>query len=157
EFHMGDDAGRFRPIDEFLRRGFLRDSFGLFRSPTGDVAFPFLEGRGIDQFHCFAKRWVRGKGRSALWEDNEIGATDTGVQYLMPKAEVEGSSEFYPKPKIGVMDVTAAVNSRTVIATVLPLIPTGHSVMTIRLHDRNVADLFELCAILNSFCYDYEV
>ncbi len=157
EFHMGDDAGRFRPVDFFRSAGFEESELGVWRSSTTS-AWPFLEGRCIDQFQCFAKHWMSGKGRGAVWRKAPPGEPATGVQYLMEEGQFINSGQFRRGMKIGVMDVTAATNERTVVATLLPECPTGHSVMTIQLGaGRTFQDMIVLVAVLNSFAFDYAV
>lgn len=154
EFHMGDDAGKFKSITDFLETGFEETDVGWFVDNEGSRAAPFLEGRMIAQFQCFSQRWRSGKGRGAVWSDRTIGALGLGPQYLMPESIFGRSAQCRVGPKAGVMDVSAATNSRTLICSLLPAMPTGHSITTIQV-SRGPCALIGLVAILNSFAFDY--
>ncbi|MGK3967043.1 hypothetical protein WMF38_23075 [Sorangium sp. So ce118] len=81
EFHMGDDAGRFRPIEWFKQRGFVETEVGYYSSTHEGIAFPFIEGRSVDHHRCFSLRWISGKGRGAVWKDNPFNTRSTGTQF----------------------------------------------------------------------------
>ncbi len=158
EFHMGDDAGRFQTVTKLEGNGFRESESGMWINPvSGERAYPFLEGRGIDAFHCFASHWCSGKGRTAVWKECTAGATGTGVQYLLPEIELDGNTRLRAGHKAGVMDVTSATNTRTVIAALIPSIPTGDSVKNLRARCGDLFATLQASAVLNSFVFDFAV
>lgn len=153
EFNMSDDADRFHVTSWFEERGYARGDFGFFVKDS-NVALPFLEGRCIDQFHCFASRWISGRGRRARWEPQSLISSDTGAQfYILPEDFVD-ASQYRHGCKIAVMDVTGATNARSVIAACVPPFASGHSLNVANLSGRGAIETAALCAALNSYVFD---
>ncbi len=118
-----------------------------------DVALPVYEGRMIDQYDFSAKGWVAGSGRSASWR--AIGLADKQVepQYLMAAHEHLRRREAGHRLALGIMDVSAATNSRTLIAALTHDRPHGNKVPL--LFAAREADAIELLASLNSLTVDF--
>jgi hypothetical protein len=159
EFNMKDDRSQFEHRSDLEHAGTYCASNGLLTKGE-DIFLPLVEGRSIDQYQAFCARWESGKGRAARWGVLPPGATsETGAQYYVPRDTFMGSAKCFLGPKVAVMDVTGATNTRTVIASCLPAVPTGHSVnnaVVIAAADSVEAHL-RLCASMNSFVFDYSV
>ena len=150
-----------------------------------DTALPLYQGRMIGQFDFSEKGWVRGTGRTAKWEFVEWSEKQIRPQYLMPldtyrsktlerhlkstkktygadrmnleEKRLSDPTEFAKwwsnrEPRISFMDVTSATNARTMIASTTPALPSGNKVPLLYSpkYDETI-----LCAILNSFSYDF--
>lgn len=117
-----------------------------------DIALPLYEGRMIGQFDFSEKGWVSGKGRSAIWKDIEFSSKIIQPQFLMQKSTFYSSGSCTDL-KIAFMDVTSAINTRTMIASLLPGFPCGNSAAVLTTQKSAPA----LVSILNSFVYDYVI
>jgi len=80
---MTSDSKLFPPLERWQSRGYVRSVYGTWINSDSHEAEPLLEGRMIGQFDCCAARWIRGKGRSAVWEDLPLDQKDFGPQFLM--------------------------------------------------------------------------
>ena len=138
----------------------LRDGGGAVdESDIEDIALPLYEGRMIGQFDFSEKAWVSGKGRKAEWRPITWDAKVFDPQYLMGwdafvgDADV-GKSSALRGVKIGFMGIGSATNARSMFAASVFDLPCGNSVPVIQ-SGRGLGGALDLCATLNSFCYDY--
>jgi len=125
-----------------------------------DVALPLYEGRMIGQFDFSQKGWVSGKGRGAVWRDIPWERKVIEPQYSMGAQtynasladRTNGGSIDSPSPflRTAFMDVTSATNSRTVIASCLPMNPCGNKVPVLQSRDPVV-----LSAMMSSLAFDF--
>jgi len=81
---------------------------------SGRKFVPLVEGRMVGQFDCFQKSWVEGRGRTAVWKDND----DAPVAECTPQFVIEPAWNF--RPRVAFCDITSATNTRTMIATLVP-------------------------------------
>ncbi len=109
-----------READAFIREGAVED-----------VALPLYEGRMIGQFDFSQKGWVSGKGRKAEWRSIPWSSKELCPQYLMGK-EIFLASEHCDGGKIGFLAIGSATNMRSMYCSVLPSLPCGHSVSTLK-------------------------
>lgn len=142
-----------------------RDGSEWIREPESEyVALPLYEGRMIGQFDFSEKGWVSGKGRSAVWREIPWDAKVIEPQFLMSlrdyqdRQETGGTMPPTRDAKLGFMDVSSATNARTMIAALVPDAPCGNKVPVLcsEINSRSMASV-ELCGILNSFVYDYQL
>lgn len=125
------------------------------------VALPLLEGNIIDQFQVSSKRWVSGKGRSAVWREVFPQAEEIDPQYLIgledaaskkfKSGEMAGLPKWSPVPKVTFIDVTSATNARTARATCTPFFPCGNTSTILYSHE----NVFAIATAMNSFVYDF--
>ncbi len=140
-----------------------RDGEGwIAEDEVEDVALPLYEGRMIGQFDFSESGWVSGKGRSAVWEPSPWPAKPVIPQFLMATRAMSANLEVAPDraehSKLCFMDVSSATNRRTTIATVLDRSPCGNKVPVLRtLAEAGVATPLTLCALLNSWVYDFQM
>jgi len=146
EFDMTNDSELFVPGDKAESSGFQPDIYGRWSNGRGEVLLPLYEGRMIGQFDFSAKRWIRGKGRTAVWETVEWDSKAIHPSYLLPSKHFTSPAPM----KLHVMDVTSSINSRTAVGALIPGYPGGHK--TPRLHSRRRPGCF--AAVFNSWVYD---
>jgi hypothetical protein len=130
--------------------------------------WPVYEGRMVDQFDHRVAYWLSGHGRRAKWHYSsapERFSSDypwRAQYYIDPDVARERQIQKYGERvwRIGICDVTAPTNRRTVIAALLPMqCAAGNTLNTAVVksdHDNAAISLYFL-AILNSFVFDYIV
>src|SRR3990172_2012434 len=153
---MPSDSKLFPPRPAWEATGYEPDEYGGWIGSEGDVLLPLYEGRMIGQFDFSKKGWVSGKGRSAVWRDIPWDCKTIEPQYLMSVVDYVAAKDRYAESKairgnkLSFMDVTSATNARTMVASVVPDAPCGHSAPV--LASRYPASL--LAVLLNSIAYD---
>jgi hypothetical protein len=160
---LGDwrDRERGSPGDPDLARWDVEPGVILSQDGTSwihedeieDVALPLYEGRMIGQFDFSQKGWVSGKGRGAVWEEIPWERKVIRPQYLMAASEC--SAREVLGPKLPMMNITSATNSRTVIASLAKDWPCNHSLNPLRAVP--ASRLVPLTGLLNSFVFDAQV
>jgi len=150
EFHMTGDSRLFILRDKAEIEGYKADDYGRWVNDYGNFLLPLYEGRMIGQFDFSSKAWLSGKGRTAIWEAVPWSNKLVGPQYLMSPEHL-GMANAYAK--VAFMDVSAAINTRTAIATLVDRVPCGHSLATFDVN----GDLLKaagVCMLMNSFAFD---
>jgi hypothetical protein len=130
--------------------------------------FPVYEGRMIDQYDHRKAYWVKGRGRTAIWEystspDRFAADYPWRAQYYIDhQVAIRRQQELYGGPiwRIGICDVTSSVTVRSVLAAILPKeVGVGNSVNTVVVVSpegkAELNALVYLLTILNSFVFDY--
>lgn len=151
EFHMTADSHLFHTREELERKGgFRRDALSRWRDPAGRVALPLYQGRMIDQHDPCAKGWVSGKGRSSIWREIpfNIAARLLEPEFLMLAERCPPPAQ----PKLLIMEIASATNTRTGIAALVPPFPAGHKTPSIRAARLEL--LPALGAVFNSLVFD---
>ncbi|MFZ4629148.1 MAG: Eco57I restriction-modification methylase domain-containing protein, partial [Blastocatellia bacterium] len=120
-----------------------------------DVALPLYEGRMVDLFDFSQKGWESGKGRSAKWP--EISADHKVIipQYLMRHSDYTQSS-VTKGLKLGFLAIGSATNQRSLYCALLPDLPCGNSVATIKPQGPAKTSL-GLVSRMATFTFDYIV
>ena len=155
ELNMVDDSKLFPPLDRWRERGFAPDQFGRWVGPKGEKALPLYEGRMIGQFDPEQKGWVSGKGRSAIWRDIPADNKQFEPACLILEHDYRGYPRAFLKPKVMFMDIGSATNTRTFFGCVVPNLPSGHVVPTLRVDDGDLIPSLVVSALCNSFVFDY--
>ncbi len=130
--------------------------------------WPVYEGRMVDQFDHRVAYWLSGHGRRAKWHYSsapERFFSDypwRAQYYIEPDVARERQVQKYGEQvwRIGICDVTAPTNRRTVIAAMLPMrCAAGNTLNTavVASDQDNAAITLYLLAILNSVVFDYIV
>jgi predicted RNA methylase len=136
--------GEFQHFAEVKPR---RQENGTFIK-AGRQYVPLVEGRMVGQFDCFQKSWVEGKGRTAVWKDND----DAPVEQCTPQYIIEPAWNF--RPRVAFCDVTSATNTRTMIATHVPSEwRCGNTAPVLEFDSRRLA--LAGLGILNSMVFDW--
>lgn len=154
EFHMGDDAGLFKPLEYFTKRGFVKTDENLWIN-NDEIAVPFYEGRIVEQHQFNAKGWVSGKGRGSNWRELAPSEPQIEPQYLVLQKDIIDSVKIRKGPKLGVVRISSATNQRTIKTSLIPQFPCGDSCYTIQCNPNAIDRLLIIQSVLNSFTYDY--
>jgi hypothetical protein len=134
-----------------------------------DCLLPLLEGRMLSQFEIASKAYVTGRGRQALWHENDLENLNGpeqersklvfSSQYLVRECDFYQRRSLLNSARIGFVSVSAATNTRSMLAAVLPPYPAGNSVPFLAL---SAADESEqaywamiMVAVLNSLVFDF--
>ena len=157
ELEMTSDSKLFPPLEKWVEEGFLPSDYSTWKDMHGNVAVPLYEGRMIDQFDFSSTRWIRGKGRSAVWEAISFDKKSIGPQFLMSALKAAGSAQVRHSSKFAIMRVSSSTNTRTTIAAFIPEFPAQHSLFTGVTTNTPSSGSIIITAILNSLCFDYVV
>jgi hypothetical protein len=153
-FHMSGDSELFRAASELEADRFYPIEGGSYRRGALEYR-PLYEGKMVQAFdHRAASVVVNplnlhrpGQPENATEQQHENPNWLPRPQFYVPRnADLD-------RWMIGLKDITASTNHRTVIATILPTGHTGHTLPVLRTDDRQ-ASLY-LLANLNSFALDY--
>ena len=155
EFDMTNDSKLFPPLPDWEKKGYRPDGYGLWVDEDGNVALPLYEGRMIGPFDPCEKGWVSGKGRGAVWTSISLDSKAFQPQYLLSADIYKEQEKALRGNKIGFMDIGSATNTRSMYATIINDLPSGHTVSIIQPEKHNANTVLSLIAILNSFVYDY--
>ena len=170
EFNMTSDSKQFvkMPNDyctSLSNIEYVQDDYTRLHDKMGNLYLPLYEGRMVGQFDYSDKGWVRGKGRSALWEDIAWGSSGAENKYkgkkIQPQFLVDEKtcSTWEPKIsgyKVSAMSISSATNERTVIAAFLKDFPCNHALDSMRVSGNLDAHL-ALLGVINSFVFDYMI
>ena len=163
-FDMTNDSGLFHKRDDLISQGFLPEGTRLARRddqpPTPKRYLPLYEGKMISIFDHRAADVVR--SATAVQRQNQ-------PKYLTGAAKADPNRlsvpmSWIPEPHVrerlkdasrcswmlGFSAVTSATNARTMMASLLPYAAIGNKLPVIWSNDRHL-----LCAVLNSFAFDY--
>jgi len=134
-----------------------------------DCLLPLLEGRMLSQFEIASKAYVSGRGRQALWHENASENLDGpgpeqskpvfSSQYLVRDCDFYQRRTLLDSARIGFVSVSAATNTRSMMAAILPPYPAGNSVPFLALSAADAGEqaywVMILVAVLNSFVFDF--
>jgi type I restriction-modification system DNA methylase subunit len=147
---------------DFPRRTYQREiDMGTDRDRYTDEeqGLPLYEGRMVGQYDYRAKAYLSGRGRSAVWQELEFGASGKEIkpQWVVPTANVPGKIiERINRYRIGFCDVTSPRNERSLVATLIPPgVVCGHKVPTILFPDDSEWAYPLWLAAANSLCMDF--
>lgn len=134
---------RFEDVDT------VRVAPGAWRDEDDRDLVPLVEGRMVGQFECFAKSWVSGSGRSAVWTYTDgRPLRECRPQFLIERRETAPY-------RVALCDVTSATNTRTVMATIVPDgWSCGNTAPVLRFG--SARDAFAATAVLNSMVFDWQ-
>jgi hypothetical protein len=122
------------------------------------MALPIYEGRMVSQFDFSEKGWVAGKGRTAVWHAIDWSSKQLEPQFLISLNNA-AISEVFLQPRIAFIGITSATNSRSMIAATVSVLPATNVTPIFTLSDQTsgVDRLLECLAVLNSFCFDFQL
>ncbi|MEX5329136.1 hypothetical protein WCD99_15335 [Pseudomonas paraeruginosa] len=159
EFHMTNDSSLFSLRSQWEGSGYKSDEYGhwlkggwenghqaasileremevvlshdceshICPSEIEDVALPLLQGLMLQPMEFQSLRYIRGNGLNAKWDELERGSV-LAPQFLMRK-------HFYDlkkktgRPRVGFRPIARTTDSRTIISSVVPGWPAGHSMV----------------------------
>ena len=153
---VGDPAGPWHP--EYRREVDMTLDRHLFRPARSGDAVPLLEGRHVSQYRWRAKRYVRGEGRAAIWEAQELAGGELATQWFVSPSDLSaGTAGRISRSRIGFCDITGQTNERSLlVARVPPGVACGNKVPTLHFPGDGGADREDLfLALANSFVVDW--
>ena len=122
---------------------------------------PLFEGRMIDLYDYRAKRYVSGRGRSAVWEDIPFDDPQKAIlpQWHIKRDALNGARKQRLEAfRIAYGWVASPTNQRSLITTFVPAgVICGNSVPTIFLEGGSYADALLFVGCANSLCMDFIV
>lgn len=120
-----------------------------------DMALPFYQGVMVQIYDPRPKAYVAGGGSRASWDDLGPESAYLHPQFLMARETYRTASSAHHGFKVGFRDISNATNQRTFITTLLPDLPAGNVLGTLRTRsDENAVDLI---TTLGSLAFDWAV
>lgn len=139
-----------------LRHGLILSRDGrcyISEQEINGVALPFYEGRMIGQYDFSQKGWIRGRGRSAVWDGIPWSHKVIDPQFLMGEDVFSGRTTTNHVFKLAHMRVTSATNTRTAIGSLIPSMPAGDKAPL--LCSSSLPQILVLCSVFNSLSFDF--
>ncbi|AMR68744.1 hypothetical protein A0T30_13510 [Aquipseudomonas alcaligenes] len=157
QFDMTGDSRLFPPISKWCSQGYEQapELPGFWKSASGNFALTVYEGRMVGQHDFSNKAWISGKGRSAVWNDVEWSSKNIYPQYLIGAEEYLLSEKRIGGLAFYYMKIGSSTNSRSLVGTLLPDMPSVYSLCQVVSREFDVLDWCVLSGIMNSFVYDY--
>jgi SAM-dependent methyltransferase len=134
------------------------------RDSVEECLLPLIEGRMLGPFEIASKAYVLGSGRQALWHDNAGNTASSepalfSSQYLVRQSDFDRRRTAIDSSRVGFVSVSAATNTRSMVAALLPSFPAGNSVpfLSVKAASENERAYWALIitAVFNSFTFDY--
>lgn len=138
EFDMTMDSNKFHRSTELK---------------NADHYLPLYEGRMVHQFNSSKKKYVKGTGRTAVWESNTSYDGDIKPQYYISEDDCTSIKKRY---RAAYCEITGQKNVRTVLASMIgPDAVCGNKVPVVSFDD-DVLDLHLFwVGVANSFIIDW--
>jgi hypothetical protein len=142
---------------EYMREmdmGNDRDDFD-----TDSRGAPLYEGRMVDIFDHRAKKYVSGRGRSAVWDSLAFGTAEKAIrpQWWVAHTKIpDKAAERWNEYRIGFCDVASPTNQRALVAALIP--PNticGDKVHTLLFWPSDDRLLLLWLGVANSFAVDF--
>ncbi len=152
-FNKSNDSGLFETFDDLSDERLQLDSQNRFISKSVEY-FPIYESKFFHQYdHRFATHDIKdGSDPKQVTVDEKDQASFSILpRYWLKKEEYE--EKFRSPWHIALRDVTNATNERTAICSLLPDVPTVHTMNHILGLDAEEAALMMAC--MNSYALDY--
>jgi len=150
---MTDDSNLLRTTASVEAAGATVDEYGRWASATDGVLLPLYEGRLFSAFDFAAKAWRSGTGLQSKWDEVPWDRKVVRPQYTVPVKDLECHPLYKARPKLSFRNIARSTDTRTFIATVIVRDPTPH--MTSNWFPANPSDTWALCAICDSFAFDF--
>ena len=155
--------GEVFPDCRFGRLVHLTNHSKMIKRESDDGYIPIYEGKFVE---LYTSKYATFKGMtpkekyknkaSAKTINNPRGDEYPESRYYIEKNTWENlSKNFERKIVIAWRSLTSATNRRTMLATVLPLVPTCQSIQLLQLEDKR--QMLHILALFNSIVFDYIV
>ncbi len=152
EFHMTNDSKLFPPRPWWEERGYTSNEYGHWINSEGDIALPVYNAKMFNLFDFCSQGWVRGKGRSAIWEDISY-PKKIMPEYLMRLEDFHKSGYREHTVRLLFKDISTAIHYRTMLCSIVPNLPAVNAAPILMTEVKS--DAMALQAILGSLCLDY--
>ena len=152
-FNKSNDSGLFETFDDLSDEGLRLDGQNRFIGESEEY-FPIYESKFFHQYdHRFATHDKKegSDPRQVTVDEKDQASFSILPRYWLKKEEYE--EKFRSPWHIALRDVTNATNERTAICSLLPDVPTVHTMNHILGLDAEEAALMMAC--MNSYALDY--
>jgi hypothetical protein len=152
-FNKSNDSNLFETFDDLVKKGLELDSRNRLIG-EGTEYFPIYESKFFHQYdHRFATYDLENRDDTRKVSLEEKDESDFAIlpRHWLEKEEYE--EKFRSPWHIALRNITNATNERTVICSLLPDVPTVHSMNHILDLDTEEAALMMAC--MNSYALDY--
>ncbi|MBU1098118.1 MAG: hypothetical protein KKB34_16660 [Bacteroidetes bacterium] len=153
ELHMTGDSSCFVKRTKLENQNYIVNEYGTMIDGKRTIYLPLYEGKMIGQFDYSNKKWIRGDGRSAIWEKLDFPKTFNSRYYV--SIDDYKNVATHHLLKLAFNDITTSVHHRTMFSALVPRFPCSHLVPVFT--SVNINLLPSLCSIFNSFVYDFIV
>jgi hypothetical protein len=154
DFNMTSDSALFPPREQWESQGYSQDMFGRWTNQSGDLALPLYQGGMIWQYDPAYSEHLRGANQQVQWANREYYIDRLpSPQYVISQHTAYSEAPTSRNARIGFRGIQNATNQRTLIATLIPRSPCGHSIGI--LHTRDLISCLKLLPCLCSFPIDY--
>jgi len=127
----------------------------IYIDDVEDIALPLYQGVMIWQFDFSYTAYVSGSSRQAKWENVGWQSKIIIPQFMMSlKTFFNISSKTEQGIRLTFRDISRATDQRTMIATIIPEFPCGHT-NSLFYVDKNDFSELGLCCLLNSLSLDF--
>jgi hypothetical protein len=154
EFDMTNDSKHFPPLENWEAIGYRPDEFGRWFGPEGDFAFPFYEGRMINQFEFSTMCWASGQGSASVWHSSSFDNKVIRPKFLIGAQASTSAGNPHKGAKILFRDIARNTDTRTMISAVVPEVACGHTISTLRVAGDGIDKNLFASSCMNSFCFD---
>lgn len=124
-------------------------------------AIPLYEGRMIDLYDYRAKKYVSGRGRAAVWEEQAFDDPDKRIApqwHIKKEALVGARKRRMERFRIAYGWVASPTNQRSLVTAIVPAgVICGNSVPTILLENGSELDQLLFVGCANTLCMDFIV
>ena len=161
EYHMTQAAkkGIAIPFEHIKDYNFTNQDFGYWKTDVEEYIC-FYSGNMIHQFDFSYKKWISGSGNTATWQILNQNEKCWRPEFVMPNSKFGLNSRIpdWNETKLVFRDFARSTDARTMIAAIIPAWPCGNKVPILCQDEQMpVHHKLLLCAVLNSFVYDYVV
>ena len=161
-FHMANNSNLFLTIEELKDGGMY--PVGINRWQRGnEVYVPLYEGKMVQAFDHRAASVINREGNlfrpgqtdKTLADEYLDASFAPRPRYWVDSKEIE--SDYEEDWLLAFKDITASTNVRTMIASIIPKVGSGHTLPILGSLDEPFDALSASCILanLNSFCFDY--
>jgi hypothetical protein len=155
EFHMVDDSALFRQLPKWEAEGYRPDEYGRWIDPSGQVALPLYQGVMVGRLEPNRARWISGAGNRALWEKNVGPFSHFRPQFLVARMTALKEKPGIVRRRFVLRSVARTTDERTIIGSLVPSFPSGHSLATVRTEQGPVAMIWSLSGCVSSTVLDW--
>lgn len=139
--------------ERMLTDGPVSSSTGIAISGSTPYV-PLYTGKMIEQYDFLYQAWISGHGKQSKWEVLPFDHKRWRPEFVVALRDVK--RRWSGGTRMVFRDITISTNERTAIASIVPAWPCGNKVPV--LAESGVVPVSQqlvLCALMNSFAYDY--
>jgi hypothetical protein len=155
EYHLTDDSKLFPPIARWESREFHPYVYGRWTNEQGELALPVYQGAMFYHFCPGFQAFDSSTFRKDNWATNGWDNIRFLPRFLASQEHFAARFHIADRIKIALRDITSNTNERTLVCSVIPNFPTGHTTPAFRLTYHDLPRLLSLSAAASSLVIDY--